>query len=221
MNKIYPFIGILVLVIGTIGAGLLQGSLANRWGPSGTANRAAEVLRSGLPQEVGNWRVRNETPFSSEVVRILQCPAHISRVYEHQQTGDTVRVAVIVGPPGPVSVHTPEICYASRDVSIDGERRKLLVKDAGGGEHSLWEVPFKSNDLDGSALRAAYGWTNGSTFEAASHPRIGYGGFTHLYKIQIAVPIQPRSQSTSFDPVNDFLENFLAQLKPLLVEATR
>jgi len=208
------------LLISTIATGLVQGRLTNRWGLRPDTQQAAARLNSPLSEIVGNWKFVEENRFSPEVVETLHCPAHISRVYQHQQTGDIVRVAVIVGPPGPVSVHTPEVCYSSREYSITGARVKATV-EASGQKHVFWELPLKANDLHGGPLRVFYGWSTGSAWEAAEHPRFGYGGLPHLYKLQMSVTSEPASQATKFDLAKDFLSHFLPELQTHLVSASR
>ena len=220
MNRFAPLLCFLAIVACTCGMGQLQGQLTNRWGLQSDTRLAAEKLRIPLPNEVGNWRLRHEDQFSESIVRILQCPAHISRVYEHVQTGDTVSLAVIVGPPGPTSVHTAEICYSSRDFTIAGERRQITVADAASNKHTFWDLPLRSNDLNGAPLRVVYAWSTGMSWEAAQRPRFGYGGLHHLYKLQMAITVNPGSQATEHDPVQDFLGEFLTQLQPRLVAAT-
>src|SRR5262245_60006979 len=112
MNRIAPLICFFIIAACIYGMGQVQGQLTNRWGLQAETRLAAERLQVALPKEVGSWRLRHEDQFSPSVIRILQCPTHISRAYEHLQTGDTANVAVIVGPPGPTSVHTAEICYS-------------------------------------------------------------------------------------------------------------
>jgi hypothetical protein len=209
----------MLAVVGTVAAGWSQGCQTNRWGPAPDAALAADRLSLPLPEQAGNWRLEQEVPFSDAVVRILQCPAHVSRVYVHEQTGDSATVAVIVGPPGPVAVHTPEICYSSRDYSIAAPRKETQVADSTGQSHAFWDLSLKANDLNANSLRVLYGWSSGSSWEAARHPRFGYGGLPHLYKLQVAVT--SNSEGTGFDPAEDFLTQFVAQLQPRLVAAAR
>jgi Protein of unknown function (DUF3485) len=221
MINLKALIGMAVLLVGTLVTGWLQGRLTNRWGVQPDMTLAAERLRLPSEHVVGNWRLKSETEFAPEVVRVLECPAHISRVYEHRQTGDEVTVGVMLGPPGPISVHTPEICYSSRDFTITGARKRITIEDASGKSHTLWELPLTGNGLDKSAMRVFYGWSTGTAWEAVAHPRFGFGGMPHLYKIQVAVTSRMASQATDFDPAHDFLSNFLVELQPQLVEAQR
>jgi Protein of unknown function (DUF3485) len=220
MKPLSAFVAFLVLLAATLATGWLHGRLTNRWDVPVDSKFAADQLSVSLPSQAGNWKLLLEDKFSDEVVRVLQCPAHINRVYEHEQSGDVVNVAVIVGPPGPISVHTPEICYTSRDYTTTGERHKVSVADGGSASHTMWELPLKSNDHRKN-LRVLYAWSTGTAWVAAEYPRFSYGGLPHLYKLQLSVITNPHSTSSEFDPGQDFLQHFLAQVQPQLVEATR
>jgi len=219
MKKLLPAISIAVLLVSTIATGWLQGSLANRWGPPPTTNKAADELHRALLPEVGNWRVRHEGEISRDVLEMLQSPASIFRVYEHQQTGDLITLMVVLGPTGPISVHTPEICYSSRDYTLDGERHKIVLKNNQGDDHTLWDLSLKSN-REGTPLRVLYGWTSGTHWDAAQYARYSYGALPHLYKLQLTVSTSSVARSSDFDPARDFLVNFLPQLGSYLVEAS-
>ena len=211
--------GMALLLVSTLGVGVLHGRLSGRWGLVQTGQLAAEELSAALPAEVGNWRLRHEDQLSPEVVKVLQCPAHISRVYENQQTGDVATVAVLLGPPGPISVHTPEVCYSSRDFTISGERRAVEIATDSGASHTFWELPLKTNSVHAAPLRVLYAWSAGPHWEAANYPRFWYGSLTHLYKLQVAVTSSRPGGSTEYDAGRDFLEGFIDQLQPRLVKA--
>ena len=219
MKQALLIIGVLALLAGTAAAGWLHGRMTNRWGYHPDSNLAAARLRQRLPERVGHWTLEEETQLEPAVIRLLQCPASISRVYSHDQTGDRVSVAVLLGPPGPISVHTPEICYSSHDYTITSERELLELRDAAGNEHSFWQVNFKSNGFDGTRLRVLYAWTTGDRWTAAERPRFGYGGVNHLYKIQLASNTSAGDSLVDFDPAKDFLSHFLKQVHPRLVDS--
>lgn len=222
MARLAPLLCFSLLVLLTAVTGLVHGRITNRWGKRPNAQVATDRLKVTLPADVGSWHMQDEQKLSPEALRILQEPSYINRSYVHQQTGDQVRMFVLVGHPGPVAVHTPEVCYTSRDYSINAPRTKTTVKSAGGTSHEFWELPLQArNGLHGEPLRVFYAWSTGTTWQAAESPRFSYGGLPHLYKIQIAVTVNPGSKAKGFDPATDFLQHFIDQLQPRLVEATR
>jgi uncharacterized protein DUF3485 len=210
-----------VLLFGTIGIGVLHGRLSNRWGPQRDSNLAARRLADPLPTTVGQWKLRREAEVEEAVLSMLQCPAYVSRIYDHQQTGDVIAVAVLVGPPGPISVHTPEICYSSRDYALAGQRTKAEIVAADGRSHSFWKVALDSKQPDATPLEVLYGWSTGTQWQATERPRYAFGGLSHLYKLQLAASVSDQRNAADFDPVQDFLMGFLDQLQPLLVESSQ
>jgi hypothetical protein len=209
----------LLLLASTVAAGIFHRRMTNSWQTSPAARVAAERLKAMPVADFGNWRLDRQTEFTPDVLAILEQPAYLSRVYQHVQTGDTVTVVVLVGQPGPVSVHTPEICYSSRDYTLAGNRTRREVVAADGHKHQLWNLSLDPNQADQFPLEVVYGWTTGTAWEPADRPRYEFGGLSHLYKIQLAALTQERRGNSDFDPVQDFLTGFLAQLQPRLVES--
>jgi len=207
-----------ILVAGTTAGGFIHGQMSNRWGPHADSREAARRLADPLPERVGNWVLRRETELEEGVVKLLHCPSYISRVYEHNSTGDVVSVAVLLGPPGPISVHTPEICYSGHDYSVEATRRRATLTDSSGEQHTFWEVGLKANRREDGKLKVLYGWGVGGPFQAAESPRFGFGGVTHLYKVQLAA--LDVSGKEDFNPSEDFLKSFLPQLTPRLLHAS-
>jgi hypothetical protein len=207
----------LLMLVATIAGG----AIVRRSG-LGAANpehlkRAAQALGRPLPDRLGNWQVAQDTPLDARVVEMLKCPAHINRVYMHDQTGDRIAVAVMVGPAGPIAVHTPEICYSSQDYTIDSERTAVSFEQAEEAKHSFWDVVFRSSDVGGSKLRVLYAWSDGSRWDASERPRYAYAALPYLYKLQVAGPEAPAAGD--FDPCRDFLSQFLGQLEKQLLAA--
>ena len=116
-----PLVSVLLVVVGvglTLADGVIHGRLTYRWVGTPTERlRAADRLEE-VPDRCGDWEVVSSKPLSEYVQSILQLESHISRVYVNRQTQQHVQVAVILGPFGPTSTHTPDICYTSRDYRI-------------------------------------------------------------------------------------------------------
>ena len=205
------------LVLGiTCGAGVTHGLLSNRWRPRPSMVAAARRLERPMPERIGNWVLRGQDELQSDVQETLHCAGYVGHRYEHVETGDRVNVFVVLGPHGPISVHTPEICFSSSNHRAQGERQVQPIEDAKGNKHELWELNFKANDVEAADIRVMYAWSSGGPWRAANRPRFEYAGAPYLYKIQLAGP--PRGEVSDFDACGDFLREFLTQLQQRLAE---
>jgi hypothetical protein len=118
-------------------------------------------------------------------------------------------MALIVGPPGPTAVHTPEICYSSRAFEIAEPRTKSSFKPTAESSHSLWKSTFRSRNAGSGKLSVHYGWSLGDQWTASESPRFEFGGHSLLYKIQVAAQIDADVDDESIDPGQEFVNAFL------------
>ena len=207
-----PFSAVLIgigLIAASLLVGVVHGRLTNRWGMQPDMKEAGRRLES-LPEELDGWECTTHD-LDERVSEMLQCQGSVNRVYHNTKTGETVSVVVLLGPAGPISVHTPEICYSSQDYRITSDRVKTPIND----QESLWDLRLKSNHRDASQLRVMYGWTNDGNWNATGDPRFAYGGRPLLYKIQLAGPVP--NEKTDQDACRDFLKAFLPALRKHLL----
>ena len=200
-----------LLVIGTsltVASGAVYGRLSQRWGPPVDLVAAAKHLQT-FPKELGDWQLLNEQPMSESTIRMLACAGYVHRRYVNRRTGDTVALAIIVGPPGPTAVHTPEICYSSRAFEIQEPRQEVTFDGPHSRAHSLWKLTFRSTNITADRLRVYYAWNAGDAWVAARRPRYEFARRAMLFKIQLAGQVTPDELSGGNDPCRDFLEELL------------
>jgi hypothetical protein len=211
----------LCLALATLFAGWLHGQATNRWGAPPDIQAIANKLERVHDKDVGNWRLQREEELDPSVRQMLQCEGKLLRVYQHRETGDVISVVVLLGPSGPIAVHTPEICYSSRDYSIGQRRKSIDLKDVADRQHSLWDLELKPRRSESPALRVLYAWSPGDAWQATASPRFAFAGAPYLYKLQIAGPTISNSTDSEFDPCQDFLQSFLAALSSHLTAPGR
>jgi hypothetical protein len=206
MKRYLPTVAIALLSTLTILSGVIQGRLSNRWGTPPDARKAATVLKE-LPSEFGGWRLEQTQDLSENVRNTLQCQDYVLGAYVHE-SGEQVQLAILLGPPGPISVHTPEICYSSREFDQVDERTSMPV---GGAEHEshLWRTTFRSRDLDGCMLHVYYAWSDGGRWNASESPRFEYAGRPYLYKLQLAGATSANTATPESDICAKFLDKFI------------
>lgn len=155
--------GVVVLVGLTLLGGGIHGRMNRRWGASLDVQRVAEQLRE-FPTDIGPWHMRESEPLSADVEAMLQCVGYVGRQYENRETGEVVSVALLLGPAGPISVHTPEVCYSSRDYTFRQARTRMKLGPGENPQDELWSTTLQSTRLDASYLRVYYGWSTGGAW---------------------------------------------------------
>jgi hypothetical protein len=217
----FPFLfGILLAVALTIYSGVLQGQMRNRWGPSPDTLRAADKLKE-IPSQFGDWRLLSTGKLGETAEKMLECAGYIVRNYQNRSTGDLVSVTLLIGPPGPISVHTPEICLPSRNFQALGKREQVAIRDNNGQDDQFWALGYKAGNLSGDLLRVYYAWSAGGRWTAADDPRFKYAGQPYLYKIEIHAPLPPGSDMQADDRCNKFLIDFLPAARKYMIEPSR
>lgn len=192
----------------TLSAGALYGKYSQRWGPPADLTAAAAQLEK-MPRQIGDWKLVDESPMHDYEVEMLQCAGYVKRRYVNQQSGKAIDLAIIVGPSGPTSVHTPEICFSSRAYERQSQRQRIVVKSSSSNQHSFWRVDFSTKNALADDLRVYYAWSLGQQWEAADSPRLEFGAEPLLYKLQLAGAIAPGQGDDKRDPGREFLEELL------------
>ncbi len=202
------FIATVAVVVLSVTSGVAYGLLDGRWIAQPDVEAASSKLHQ-VPAQFGDWVLLEERELEENVQQMLRCFGYTHRVYQNSRTGSQVIVAVLFGPRGPIAVHTPEVCYSGQGVQAAGNRRHVQV--GSGEDNSLWQLTFLDKVDQQPTLEVHYGWSDGGHWQAAEQPRLWFTD--RLYKIQVAGPATPPGhESESLQ----FLELYLAQLKPLL-----
>jgi hypothetical protein len=217
MNRIALCICVVVAAALTVAGAAIQGSYSSRGGTPSALAAAGQRLQS-IPQAVGPWRMRESETWNQKRIDMLQCSGYIHRTYVHRKTGQAVNVAVLVGPPGPTSVHIPEICYKSEGYDIAGASQRFEVPRRGADADEFWGVTFRALNQHIGLLQVGYGWSDGGPWVAPDHPRVSFGGRPLLYKLQLAVVCPASSDIRHYDVCRDFLADFLPVLQQSLVK---
>jgi hypothetical protein len=192
----------------TLATGFVHGRLTQRWWPVPDLQRAAQALEA-LPRQIGDWQLASEGSMPASVVETLRCVGYVNRNYVNRQSGRTIAIAIIVGPPGPTAVHTPEICYSSRDYAIHEGRKKMSLSDKEGKSHSFWSVGFRSNNPSLDRLHVYYAWRSADVWTASESPRFEFAGRPLLYKLQTSTSVPAQAIDTTQDSCQEFLSVLL------------
>jgi hypothetical protein len=210
----------LIVLALTLVSGIMHGRISQRWGPSSDSVKAAEKLQA-FPVAFGHWRMQSANTFDAATLTELRCIGYFSRNYQNQETGAEVNVAVLLGPPGEISVHTPEVCFSSQEFNIESKRQRLDFTNPDGSKEEFWTLDFRSNDLHARLVHVAYGWSMGNHWSAPEEPRFVFSGNQYLYKIQLAISGNVQQEISGDNPCRQFLAEFVPNVRNYLLNPSR
>lgn len=197
---------IVVLTCFTVASGIV--TRTSRAPASSGRSQAVAAAMATYPAELGAWRQIAALQLDQVTIQELQCQAYLHRVFENQRTGRSAHVLVLLGPTGTISLHTPEVCYSSREFEILGASQRVRVTDDGGTAHEFWLARVRRRDASEQVLRVYYGWGADRVWKAPSNPRFEYTFAPDLFKSQIVFP--ETEVSGGVDEERDFLREFLS-----------
>ncbi len=180
-------------------AGVVPGILTGRWGVGGRPAELAGRLAL-VPSVVGEWEGRSLDAAPREL-EATGATGLIQREFTHRGTGQRVAVSLLCGRPGPLAVHTPEVCYDGSGFKEVGSAVRTKVP---GGEvrvrqfHKAAAVPV--------TLRVIYGWSAGGSWEAPENPRLHFAGRPALAKLYVVREMGRADEPLAGDPALDFLK---------------
>lgn len=203
----------------TISGATIQGRYTHRWSTPTALPGAAKRLLT-IPKQFQDWKCVDTRTLNQKTISLLQCAGYINYIFENTKTGQSINVAIIVGPSGPTSVHIPEICYSARRYDIESPRTQFHILDKDGRQDDFWNVVFRSLDPGMGLLTVAYAWFGSDSWVAAENPRISLNHYPVLYKLQLASQLPAYETPHSRNPCKDFLTDFLPILDKVVTNPT-
>lgn len=204
-------IGPLVLCLVVVAAaGVVYGIQTDRWGPSSQLEHALSRLPR-LPSVIGDWQGEDVPHDAAELDRAGGIKGAVFRNFRNARTRDSVSTLVVCGRGGPISVHTPDICYAGAGYRqlTDAEVREVAVD---GHKHAFWVARFGKPGVGATQLEIYWAWSrDGQSWEAPANPRMALARLPALYKFYVVRHFVPGSREENVDTCREFLQRALPE----------
>jgi hypothetical protein len=196
-------------------SGLVHGLWTDRWAASGEAE-ATERL-GGVSQAVGDWDGEDQ-PISSSELALSGSTSCLARRYLNRRTGEVLTVMILSGRPGPISVHTPDVCYRGLGYEpVANPSRWTAPASTGGKPATFWTARFHREDQSRALdLRIFWSWSSEGAWEAHDNPRLASAGRKVLYKLYVVHQLANQDETLEDDPTAGFLHEFLPELERAL-----
>jgi hypothetical protein len=196
-----------------VGSGLVHGRLTDRWGTSSAVAEAIARL-DRVPRSIGDWEGRDAAIDRKQIER-AQIRGYLARTYRNRRDGREVMVLLVCGRPGPISVHTPDVCYAGAGYEAGTLPVPGSVATGGHGAEFLTARFKKVDALVPESLDILWAWNARGDWEAPANPRLGFASYPALFKVYL---IAGRGGAAAVEPTvdRDFAELILTGLNRAL-----
>jgi hypothetical protein len=201
-------------------SGLVHGLWTDRW----VVSRAVEdgVARlENLPLSVGDWRgAVREAPQEEEIKGTVYADY---RAYQfvNRRKGQVVNVLLVCGRPGPVAVHTPDVCLLGAGYQMTTGPEPFTLANGGQQEAALRTATFrKEGAIAGGELRIFWTWNATGSWQAPENPRWSFARAKTLYKLYVIREARAKEAGRAEqDSAVDFLKSYLMELNRALFPA--
>ena len=197
-------------------AGTIHGRWTNRWARSTELQYAVDHLGK-LPLTFGDWEGRENVLDEKErkLYDASQAVAWVTRRYVHRETGESLSLLVLCGPPGPTAAHSPEACYGGGGFELSGPLELEPFEYGTPPAKAIFQVGnFRRSDATSPmGLRIYWSFRGGSNWEVPDSPRLAFARYPALYKIYV---IREMAMSDGVPPVDEVAPQLIQALLPEL-----
>jgi hypothetical protein len=207
----------LLLIVTT---GLAHGLWSSRWSQSPELLEAVERV-DRVPASFGGWEGK-EQALSQAMLKLAEIDGHVCRRYQDAE-GNEFLVLLVCGRPGPISLHTPDVCYEGAGYRAQADPAALVLEDEGKGRPAVFQSArfVGQGSVLGNVLDICWSWNDGRGWEAPPVPRVHFGASPYLYKLYVIRAARP-SDGAEVAPGRDaFLRRLLAELDDKLAPEGR
>lgn len=193
-----------------LAAGFLHGRIIDRWGDSHEMTDAVARLQQ-LKPAFGDWTSQDLelNPKHQQVAEII---GYIHRQYVNRSTGNRVTVLLICGRPGPIAVHSPDICYQGAGYVMGPKSIQTVGSMAPGRAPEFWTARF-AKEPDPTSLNILWSWSDGGRWFAPDNPRLVFYRAKVLYKLYIVHETRQYSGPVVDDVIQLFTKDFFPALQ--------
>jgi hypothetical protein len=194
--------------------GFAHGVATDRWAPSSELVRAVDNV-GAVPTGFGDWAGEDVT-LEPETLTRAGIRGWTHRRYRNRRTHDSVVVLLVCGRGGPLSVHTPDVCYAGAGYQPVGNLVQKEVEVGPGERHAFRVGRFaRPGGVSQTQLEVYWAWSrDGREWVAPDNPRLHLARLPALYKLYVVREFLPNTRSESEDACQAFLRRAIPELLP-------
>jgi hypothetical protein len=200
---------------------LVHAQVTGRWKPLPELDQYVDQLNK-LDVSIPDW-ISTEAPLEdADSLGTAGIRGFSSKTYRYRPTGASFTTLIVCGRPGPISVHTPDVCYRSSGFTPTTEPSLVTIGEPGTRTLTLWnlQVAPPASRAGAADLVIYWTWIGQKGINSPSNARLAFSGMPALYKLYF-VREAARNQSdeiTKKDQKRDtaFITDFVFQVEKSL-----
>ena len=194
-----------------VSSGIVHRSWTNNWSDAGELKAAADKL-DGIAMSLGDWEgtpsvMDERAQAQAGIKKYVQC------AYKNRRTNRVITVLLVCGRPGPIAVHTPEICYAASGYRPMTETVHQELDYGAGEPAQFWTAKFRKDGATSDFLRIFWTWCAQDKWEAPENPRLAFAPHKALYKLYVIRHLPKDEESPDDDECQKFIPLLLTELR--------
>jgi hypothetical protein len=218
MMRFLPWL-VAFLLLGA--AGVVHDWRTDRWSLSDEPAASAAKL-DGLPLTLGAWQGEEEK-MDDEQVALAEIAGYKLRTYRHSSSGRVARVMIACGRPGPLSVHTPDICMGGAGFTTSGDQ-SYEVKFNGNLPAAVMKVGRFTRDAGPAGTvehHILWAWSADGNWSTPENPRLTFARCPALFKLYVTIEsARPGEPLDKNDPRLELIPLLLNNLHDRLAPAS-
>jgi hypothetical protein len=200
-----------------LGCGVVHGLWTNRWTAAAAVEAAAQRL-SQIPSRIGDWE-GEDVEMDARERQMAGGAGYLNRRYVNARTGAVRSVYLICGRPGPVAVHTPDVCYSGAGFEVVGEPTPQKVGGPEAGEFNRIEVRREDGKAAPARQEVLWSWNAGGKWETPRSPRLAFARYPVLYKLYVIRPSKAEKEAAGEEPgADEFIRLLLPEVQKCLFD---
>jgi hypothetical protein len=214
MTRLAPWVIAFALVIG---GGVAAGLQSYRWSGNDEFD-AVEAKLKDLPDRLGAWtRILDaEETLTEDEKNIGEIEVYQKRSYRNAK-GTMVDMIIVCGRPGPISVHTPDVCMRGAGFEMKQHESETvplpLQGDRTDANEKVNAALFERKDSTGPSLRHVYwAWSDGGSWSAESPRWKNLHRPPFIFKVYVWRGLAREDESLDKDPCLDLIGELFTEL---------
>jgi hypothetical protein len=194
--------------------GYLHGRWTGRWHFAGDVQDAVARL-DAVPHKIGDWE-GEDAELDAQQREVSGGDGFLVRRFTNS-LGTKITVLIVCGRPGPVSVHSPEVCYQAVGAIVNAPESRTIEfpEPHDDATFKVIRVQNAEDQVLPTRLEVFWTWNAHGKWETPSSPRLTFARYPYLYKLYVIRTVE-RGEEDADNPTPDFLKLLLPELEKAL-----